>query len=268
MSHATRIRILVAPLVLAALCATTALGQNAKPMKENVRAAGTIKDAGMGMLHVVGAGGDQWLVKLEANPRNVSFVGTAEPSWLQPGLLVRFSGRIDRRGKLVDPIGMMSVISLREGYQIGIMPEGGRGKDGPGLFEEPKPEKTPVKKPAGPPEPIAILVIGRLTTIKNGKFTIDAGGKQLKGELEEDARISIDVADLSWVRAGDKVELQGWAYPQQKNLVHAQDITITASTPLASDKKRPPTKEGKEGKEKDKEKDKEKEPAKPVEKPD
>jgi len=212
-------------------------------MTEQVRAAGTIKDAGMGMLHVVGASGSQWLVKLDAQPQNISFMGSAEENWLQPGMLVRFNGIMDRRYKIAEPLSSLSVISMRPGYMFGITQEGlaTAGNEAPKLFEDPKPERpAPVKKTVSANEPMPVLVIGRIASVKGGKLTIDAGtGKQLKVELQEKAKISVDVADLSWARAGDKIEIEGWAYPQQKMNVFARNVTVTATNPLVNEKKRP-----------------------------
>lgn len=242
---------------LIAFSEASAVAQNVRPpnrppqmQREPVKAAGSIKEAMGGMLHVIGAGGDQWLVRLDPQPRSVSFMGTAEESWLQPGMLVRFTGIMDRRGKILEPLSSLSVVSMRQGYVFGVSQEGAgaaaAGNEGPKLFEDPKPEKpvAPAKKPAGPVEPAAVMVIGRITSHKPGKLTIDAGTrKELKVELQEGAKISVDVADLSWAKAGDKVEIDGWAYPQQKQNVFAQEITVTASNPLVNEKKRPPPKD-------------------------
>lgn len=233
-------------------------------MREPVRAAGTIKEAGGGLLHVVGAGGSQWLVKVEAQPQNISFMGTADDSWLQPGMLVRFSGLMDRRLRMTEPLSAVSVISMRQGYVFGVTQEGlaTGGNDAPKLFEDAKPEKpAPVKKqPGSANEPMPVLIIGRIVQAKNGKLTLDVGtGKQMKVELAEKARISVDVADLSWARAGDKIELDGWAYPQQKQNVFAQNVTITASNPLSSEKKRPAAPEKADEEKKDEKKEEKKE---------
>lgn len=237
------------PLVALLLIAAPVSAQNVprpnlnpQVQREPVRAAGTIKDAAGGILHVVAPGGDQWFVKIDANPRSISFYGSADESWLRSGMLVRFSNRVDRRGKLLDPIDMLSVITLREGYRMGVNSESELSNNEDGLFQD-APAEKPMPKKAGPAEPTPVVVIARLLTAKNGKLSLDAGtGKQIKVELADEAKISIDVADLSWAKPGDKIEIDGWAYPQQKMQVFARDVTVTAAAPLVGDKKRPPAK--------------------------
>ncbi len=72
-----------------------------------------------------------------------------------------------------------------------------------------------------------------------------AGPTQVAVELAEKVQIAFSLAEFSLVRAGDTVEVSGWAYPQQPNHVMASRLTITAAKPLGvedENAKKKPTK--------------------------
>ncbi|HND53372.1 MAG TPA: hypothetical protein PLV92_13275, partial [Pirellulaceae bacterium] len=173
-SSLSRFQTFVALLATSAVVATTASatwaqGQNPanrprpggnQPMREQVTGAGKIKGMQGGVMQVVGSGGEQYLVALEA-PQNaqqasqvqVSFQGKAEPSWLKPGMLLRFQNKVDKRGRLLDPIDSLEVLSPRPDLQVGILPASGLDKEGGGgggLFQD-VPEKTEKPGKKAPP---------------------------------------------------------------------------------------------------------------------
>ena len=90
-------------------------------------------------------------------------------------------------------------------------------------------------------------MIGQLTALKNGEFAVVAGQVMLRGELKEDAEISVDIADYRHLQIGDEVVAEGWYYPQVPNQVQSTKITIKAAQPLgtAPDEKLSPKPDGK-----------------------
>jgi hypothetical protein len=238
-------------VILSSACPTPLWAQNARPgvpepKREPIRAAGTIKGAANGIMQVTTAAGDQYLVKLDpnikpTNPTQITFSGKADPSFLRPGLLVRFTAKFDKRGRAVEPIELLDIVTQRDGMQLGFTPDGGISTASSGLFQEAKPEK-PAKqtKKAPPPDNISAVVIGPLTEAKNGKLTINVGGKQLKAELAENAKIHFDFGDLSLIKPGDKIEFQGFTYAGVKQQVVANHVTIIAAEPLKIERKKGP----------------------------
>jgi hypothetical protein len=235
--------VFIASLVVAA---TPVAAQNRRPMgaeaqREPARGGGTIRGPAMGGMEVVGAQGERFIVQLEPRAQQVEYAAAAETSWLHSGLLVRFTTVIDKRGRLLEPVSQLDVITLREGYQLGVQADSGfdASKESDGLFEEAKPEKPAKKQP--PAENMPVTVIGRLTEFKNGKFQVAVpGGRPLKGELTENAKVSVDYGNLSLVRAGDKIEFQGWSPAGMKQIVFANQVTVTAAKPLAGEVKKKP----------------------------
>lgn len=220
--------------------------QNRRPMggegqREPARGGGTIRGPAMGGMEVVGAQGERFIVQLEPRAQQIEYSAAAETSWLHSGLLVRFTNVIDKRGRLTEPVAQLDVITLREGYQLGVQSDSGfnAAKESDGLFEEAKPEKPAKKQP--PAEMSPVTVIGRLTEFKNGKFQVAIpGGRPLKGELAENAKVSVDYGNLSLVRPGDKIDFQGWSPAGMKQIVFANQVTVTAAKPLAGEVKKKP----------------------------
>ena len=215
---------------------------------ERVQGAGRFSDFQNGAILVLGAGGDKWLVSVDPKAKDVSFTGTADVSWVQPGMGVRFTTKLDKRGKALEPIGSLLVVTLREDYQPGVQSEAPAAEKGSSdLFTEPKnPKEKPVKKKKEPlAENQTYTVTGQLTSLKNGKFTVSAAGMTVSGELAEKLKISFDITDFQYLRQGDAIKFSGMAYEEQKSIVWANSLTVTAAEPLVGEAK--PTKKGKPG---------------------
>jgi hypothetical protein len=117
-----------------------------------------------------------------------------------------------------------------------------RGEAGP-LFapaedEKPKPEpKTKVRD-----EDMVYRVGGQVSRISRlGELTINAGGTSVKATLAGDAKLSVDVADLSFLRVGDNIEVRGWYPAGTKGRAIATQVTASSAEPLTdpSKKKKP-----------------------------
>jgi hypothetical protein len=219
--------------------------------REPAQGGGTIKGATPGGLEVHASGGDRYLVQIEPQARAIEYLATAEPSWLVPGMLVRFTATVDRRGKIQEPIDQLEVITLREGIQLGVVSDmgdgGGLGDEGAGLFQEAKPEKKEKKKAPPPKDSGTWTFVGRLTETKNGRVAIAVPGKVLKGELAENAKISVDYGNLSLVKPGDQITFQGWSPIGRKQYVMANTVTVTSPEKLVGAKKKTPKPEAAEG---------------------
>lgn len=202
----------------------------------------------------------QYFVKLPEEAQQIHLTGKALASWLKPGLMVRFVAAVDAKGKLQDPLHKLDVIVPRSPQRQGELPElpgvypatafgavggadaaaaGGFGAGG-GFGE--KPAVGRAKEQGG-----TFKVIGQLTALKNGEFAVTTGQMLLRGELKDDAEITVDIADYRYVQIGDDVEAYGWYYPLEPALVQATKITIKAVQPLgtAPDEKLSPKPDGK-----------------------
>lgn len=234
---------LVVGLLIAPACGQPP--QRPKQPREQMPKEVKLLAVGRGVVQVQTEDGKQWLVALGRNPaQTVSVVGKADPSWLQPGMLVRFSARFDRKGEAISKIEDLSVITLREGMRFGLTPENLptanlAGAAAGGLFSDTDQDAKP-KKPSRPkkikPEDISYTVIGKIAKVKRNELSI-AAGRLLKIELAEEPRIDVDVADLSLTPMGVTVSLDAWYYPQMPGRAMAERLTVALEKTLQDEKK-------------------------------
>jgi hypothetical protein len=210
--------------------------------RERYEAAGTIRALAPGAVQVATNDNQLMSVKLPAKPADISFIAKAETSFLRPGMTVKFSTNFNKRGQPAEPISSLTVFTPLEATDLGVYPENA-GAGGPkpldGLFSEPEPVAQPKKKaPKVKIEDIPYRVGGRIVSLKGSKMIVAAGGSQLKCELADAARIQVALADLSYAKQGDKVEVMGWHYPAtQPSVAMAGTISVTALEPLVGETK-------------------------------
>jgi hypothetical protein len=213
--------------------------------RENLNASGVLKGARGAVLHLQTEEGEQWYVQVQpTRPQDVSFTGPAEASFVKPGMLVQFSTKLNKRGQADEPVKTLVVFSLKEGYQLGVLNEssiGGGGGASSGLFEtpteQPKEKKTKVKVD----EDAVYRVAGQIAKIsRTGEMTINAGSMTVKADLADDAKVSVDLSDLAYARAGDKVSVQGWYLAGQKGQAVGTQVSMSTVEPLVGPKKKIP----------------------------
>ena len=173
----------------------------------------------------------QWLVKMPREPAGIHVYGTARPTYLRPGLMVRFSGQFDAKGTPKAPIEKLEVFTpkpVKEGtmpdpQQFGVFPEAAFGSQ---LFQDAQAAGQPKSDIA------SFVVSGQLRGFRNGELFVAAGPTLVRAPLSEKAEISVDVPDCRWVKPGDEIEVNGWSYPYLKTNVVATRVTIRSSQPL------------------------------------
>jgi hypothetical protein len=204
-------------------------GQEDLP-RENVTAKGVVKGVRPGLLAVVTEQGEQWLVKVPDRPQEVSFVASANRSWLRPGMLVKFKNTFDAKGRPVALVRQLEVISLRADTQLGLIPDSQLGGGSTGLFSS----DEPVKKQSAP-ETMSFTVAGTLRGYKDGNILVVAGGTPVQSQLDEKATISVDVSDYSLAREGDTVQFNGWYYLGQRDRIFSNRLTISSTQKLGTE---------------------------------
>jgi hypothetical protein len=211
--------------------------------REAVQCSGTVKQIGRGVIGLVTDAGDQWVVQVQARPQDISFTGAGDGTIVKPGMWVRFSTRLTRRGDAKEPVSSLEVYTPREGFGVGISAEASGGGDEGGAFfggaAEEKPKAEPKQKNN---EDTVYRVGGQVSKISRlGELTINAAGTSVKAKLAEDAKVSIDVTDLSFLQPGDRIEIRGWHPMGRKGQAVAEQVTASAAQPLTdtSKKKKP-----------------------------
>lgn len=206
MSFSGRFRILV---LVGCLCGPiAALGQQPK-LLYFTDLKGKIVSMSGDIVRWTDASQAEMYVQLNRDTK-IQVLGEAEPSFLTPGLFVRFKAEISRRGQIVDDISELTIFTPADNSSVGVREEA------PGA-----PKATTVP----------ILVAGQITENKNGQYTIVAGENEFRFRLADEPEIKLDVADLSIVRPDDDISITGGG--EAKDQIIAKGIKIELAAPLA-----------------------------------
>ncbi len=228
-------------LLLAATNVGWSQNQKAERQQVKISAAGTIAGIGPGYLLVVSQAGDRWQVAID--PRaDVTVTGTATPSFLRAGMLVKFSGKFNKKAESVQPLSSLTIFTPKP-----VAPErrGQRGEEiDPEIAERAKTlfkikEESPEdSKKVKPPETFDIASAGAVVSARGGKVQVRAPEAAFKIELADDAQLALEVNDYRLAKEGDKVEIEGWGYGDDKTKVLASRVTIRLSDTLGETKKK------------------------------
>ncbi|WP_425617583.1 hypothetical protein NA78x_001264 [Anatilimnocola sp. NA78] len=218
-----------------------AQGQQPNIQWENAEVSGAIKGMQGTLVQVAAAGGEQWIVQLEARPQDIVYQGTADPSFVKTGMLVEFKAKVNKKGQAADPVSSLTVFTVREGRGVGVTPEGGLAKGEGELFSENKPEEKKAPRVKKEDDNTVYVVAGQITKLSRlGEMTINCAGTTVKADLDKEAKVAVDVNHLQFAQVGDKVEVRA-RYPMGQKAAGqglATQISVTGAKPLGEPKKR------------------------------
>lgn len=173
--------------------------------------------------------------------KSLSVKGTAEPSAIKQGMGIRFVGKMDEKGVVADKVtelylvtheGPLSECAINEDTEVAgtIVSNDNKGN-------------------------IKATINGVKKEVKGEKELITKRVKLVTFQVADDAKISVDLKDISLARANDTVTVVGKQVKNNNvdNPFHiiAEVLTIELTEPLSGLKRKPSsTKEPKEGKEK------------------
>lgn len=234
-------------LATLAMLTTSATAQDKKKQQEKVMSTGTVKALVPGRLQITNSDGAEWVVALA--PRAEVFVtGTATSDFLKPGMLVRFSGKFNKKGETVDPIKTFTVYTPRVDWNAQRRPQREEASN-PALTEATKNlfklESEEPKKPVKPMRPVKeklpdtfdVASAGPISSIKNGKLQVRAPEAAFKIDIAEDATVNLDVSDYSLAKPGDRIEIEGYANPMDATQIMATKVTIRLTDTIGETKK-------------------------------
>jgi hypothetical protein len=179
-------------------------------------ATGTLVGVGNGVLRVA-ANGQTWQVRPDVGA-TTELTGTAGPDFLKPGLIVKFQAAFDPNGKDKDkataPLTALEIISSRPGETIGAVPAATDAK------------QQNAAQPAAP----SFVVIGNVKSYRQKELVVSAGAHIFKADLDSLPQIKVRMSDFRFARAGDQVQLTGYAV--RPGLIVASQIIVTMAAPL------------------------------------
>ncbi|MBX7168929.1 MAG: hypothetical protein K1X74_21510 [Pirellulales bacterium] len=193
--------------------ASAAFAQDERPARElqPVQVGGAITGWRPGpgqnsaLIEMTDAAKQPVLIKVDVGRTRVKLSGEALVEFLRPGMYVRFSGPLNRNTAR-QPVEELQLFLPTDGYEVGVMLDPSGDRNAPAV------------------------VAGQLKTLKSGKLTVAADGKQIKAELAPEVKITVEMSDFTLARPGDAIRVIGRQVEPGK--VIGDEIEITLAEPL------------------------------------
>jgi hypothetical protein len=184
--------------------------------QQKLDGAGTIEAVTAGALKV-NVNGMQGVV--QPGPKcKIEVTGLADPAFLRPGLLVRFSAEVGKNGKTTAPVSTLEIVTMKRAMEEAAT--------------------AAAAKKAEDAEPAAEMILAKITSIKSKMMSVTTmAGDSIVAELGANPSISVNVDDYSVASPGDKVEVNGTISPQ--GYAVATKIAIKLARPLGESAKKP-----------------------------
>ncbi|MCA9131509.1 MAG: hypothetical protein KDA45_00070 [Planctomycetales bacterium] len=195
--------------------------------------------------------GNRLTLKTKQSPETFVFLGsettlhysgTAEPSFLVAGLMVRFTAPFDASGV---PQAAVSQLEIFRPVKVRRMSAELVQSQTPGIYpvlEEAEADAKGKKASATPrpaePGAMNVLVVGLLRGLQGDKISVVAGTRTIVAQLAPDADIVVSSGDTFFCQPGDQVTLTGLKNPA--GLVQAESVRIQGAKPLAQSDGKPP----------------------------
>lgn len=188
------------------------------------RIEGSIVALGPGWIRCADEKGKLYAIKLDREQTQRLVVsGAAEPEFLRPGIFVRFTASLDRRGRPSEPVAEMTIFDPRDGFAVGIFADDPKSSDGP------------------------YVVAGQILDMKRGKLTLSAGNRKVQFELAKSPQIQVEVSDYTLARQGDWIRVTGIGQAQRPQELIGKIVEIELSQPLAGPQKKTRGRGGRSG---------------------
>ena len=214
-----------------------------------------------GIIKILNAENQELFLQSESDTV-INYMAEAEPAWLMPGYMVRFSAALDQNGKPTAPVKAIEVFTpstrrrmspeeMRE-QTPGIHREDKSQPQGAnGLFAEKEKKPQPKAKPSSKKDLASApgqsyRIVGQIGGIQNNVVTVMAS-TPIQIEIDPTAAVTVKTGDISSALAliakGDSVSVSGLRNPAQPAQIYCEQITIKAAKKLTQ--AMPPTKRGK-----------------------
>jgi hypothetical protein len=222
-------------MLIACIAAAGTVAAQEDPIFANVK--GEVKAVLPGGIVVEDANANTWQIKPPGDLKEFSVTGTGDETFLRPGLLVRLEAFVNKKFEIEKPISSLTVITVRDVYDVGMV-QAGAGEGG-SLFAAPDEKKKPKKAKPKIENEAEYKIGAEIVAIgKGNKIVLNANGTNLKAELDESPKVSVDVASLEFVRVGDKVDADVVYYDTARAMgvpCESRKLTIKAAAPFAAD---------------------------------
>jgi hypothetical protein len=190
--------------------------QQQQQILEPYSGTGTIEAIGPNKIQMVTQSNGTWMIFLQPTTI-VTTVGQAKLEYLHAGLYVEFRAELDQRRQVMNTINELTVISQSGDKQPGIYLDGAEKAN----------LHTSKNMGAGP-----CTVIGRVSVVHNNNLQVQAGHVSLSCELAENARVHLEISDLSMARKGDRISVTGMKNRGLAGQVQAKEVKVDLAETL------------------------------------
>ena len=177
---------------------------------------GTIAGVTPGALQVLSQTNQPYIVQVVPKVSKTTVTGTAKADYLRPGVFIRFTAELDKRGTAKGDLSDLAVFTPNEILQPGVLNDNPSSETGP------------------------FVVSGQITANRKGKVTIRAGKTTVKAQIKDDAEIKVEVEDYGIAKQGDAVSVKGRLVkmgaagpPVQPTFIVGEEIKITLAEPAS-----------------------------------
>lgn len=232
-----------------------------KPKPEKWNESGTVHSLDRSAINMLTEAKVPWRVELDKKTQ-FKVTGEADASALQPRSAVRLEALLNKRGIAVEPIKAVTIFTPRPGFQpvvdevIGEVASGefsvSEGAQQPqattladlGIGNADEKKRT-TKRTRGKKDDKAeakrYSIVGMLISAKRGRLIVDVGKEKVRGELADDAKVTVDLANF-FARPGDEITVSGDALPKeyqrgQFGVAKARRVEITLAPPQQKEDK-------------------------------
>ena len=182
----------------------------------------------------------------------LQYKGTAQPDFLMPGLLVRFSAELNQSGLVSAPVKELEVFTISQHRRMspdqtreqtpGVYQVGGEIGNAKKPGDKTK-EKAPAKQTATPakaaPAKAATAkdgqtyrIVGQIAGVQAGKMFVQAGSVRVQLELDPKAAIKVTSHDTTFCQMGDTVKVSGLRTSGQEQFIQSESLEIVGAKPL------------------------------------
>lgn len=203
-----------------ALISVTSAGAQAPPNAQAFEEEGKVAGVAPGGLQLLTDQNQPWLVQIVPLKTAVKITGTAEPGYLRPGVCVKFAAAVDAKGNLTEELKELEIYTPSGKVKFGTFPTGSDEN----------------AKPIGKLTDGTYDFRGKVVVYRDGELTVVAG-KKITGKVAPDAKIAVNVSDLSFAQPDDEVRVRGWERSRpngpQPGIAIGSEVEIALSKPLA-----------------------------------
>jgi len=158
-----------------------------------------------GIISMLDAQEQLYMVKVDPKHTSIVVQGTADASYLRPGVFVRFETELDKKGAGTADVTAFELYTPKEEFEVGIA-------------------SKEIGQTSGP-----VIVAGQIRGLKKKKLTVLAGNDQVTVTVSEEPEVKINTRDLSMVRPLDEIWVKG-RYAAQGGIL-ADSIKVDLQPP-------------------------------------